>query len=75
MSKAPNKGMMSAGRPSSRLDRQKEATLASLADKGEVRRVNIVISKELHDKLRMHCIREDTNMKELLTEYIKSLPD
>lgn len=74
MSKGSNKGLMSAGRPSSR-DNRKEATLASLADGVQTKRINFDLPKELHDKLRMHCIREEKTIKELLTEYVDSLPD
>lgn len=67
---------LSAGRPSSRTDKAKAATLASLADDaGGMKRVNFELSAEQHAKLKIHAAKIGKSIKELLTEYVAGLPD
>lgn len=67
---------LSAGRPSSRTDKAKAATLASLADDaGGMKRVNFELSAEQHAKLKIHAAKVGKSIKELLTEYVAGLPD
>lgn len=74
MSKATTK--IHAGRPSARADKTKAATLASLADDaGSMKRVNFELSAEQHAKLKIHSAKVGKSIKELLTEYVDSLPD
>jgi len=70
MSKAT---ILSAGRPSARDDKAK--TLASLADDvGGMKRVNFELSADQHTKLKIHAARQGKTIKDLLTEYVESLP-
>lgn len=62
-----------AGRPSARSATTK--TLASLSDDTAMTRVNFQLSADLHKKLKMHATQHDTTIKDLLTEYVRSLPD
>lgn len=62
-----------AGRPSARSANTK--TLASLSDGTTMARVNFQLSADLHKKLKMHAARNDTTIKELLTDYIRGLPN
>jgi hypothetical protein len=65
--------ILSAGRPSARVDRAK--TLASLADAGvDMKRVNFELSAEQHTKLKIYAARQGKTIKELLTAYVDSLP-
>ncbi len=74
MSKAAT--TLSAGRPSARTDKSKAATLASLADDaGGMKRVNFELSADQHTKLKIYATRQGKTIKELLTEYVASLPD
>lgn len=67
---------LSAGRPSARTDKAKAATLASLADDaGNMKRVNFELSAEQHTKLKIHAAKVGKSIKEVLTEYVNSLPD
>jgi len=63
----------SAGRPSAR--RNKAATLASLADDGGTKRVNFELSVDQHTKLKIYAAKQGKTIKELLTEYVASLPE
>lgn len=66
--------ILSAGRPSARADKVK--TLASLADDaGGMKRVNFELSAEQHTKLKIYAARQGKTIKELLTEYVESLPN
>ena len=73
MSKAAT--TLSAGRPSARTDKSKAATLASLADDASMKRVNFELSADQHTKLKIYATRQGKTIKELLTEYVTSLPD
>lgn len=65
--------ILSAGRPSVRADKVK--TLASLADDaGSMKRVNFELPAEQHTKLKIYAARQGKTIKELLTEYVESLP-
>lgn len=66
-------GMLSAGRPSARSD--KAATLASLAEEASLKRVNFQLSADQHMKLKIYAARQGKTIKELLTEYVASLPE
>lgn len=71
MSKSVN--TLSAGRPSARSN--KAATLASLSDETEMKRVNFQISAEQHRKLKVYAAKRGRTIKELLTEYVDALPE
>lgn len=66
-------GALSAGRPSARSD--KAATLASLAAEASLKRVNFQLSADQHMKLKIYAARQGKTIKELLTEYVASLPE
>ncbi len=66
-------GSLSAGRPSVRSD--KAATLASLAEEASIKRVNFQLSADQHMKLKIYAARQGKTIKELLTEYVASLPE
>ncbi|MEN9396662.1 MAG: hypothetical protein RLZ81_1192 [Pseudomonadota bacterium] len=66
-------GALSAGRPSARSD--KAATLASLAEEASLKRVNFQLSADQHMKLKIYAARQGKTIKELLTEYVASLPE
>lgn len=66
-------GALSAGRPSARSD--KAATLASLAEEASLKRVNFQLSADQHIKLKIYAARQGKTIKELLTEYVASLPE
>lgn len=72
MSKSKPSGGLTAGRPSSK---GQEKTLASLADKPTMRRVNFDLPAEMHDKLKINAIRQGKTIKELLTDFVDELPD
>lgn len=70
------KGTLSAGRPSMKAgDKRKAATLASLSDEQPKKRVNFELSADQHAKLKVYAARQGKTVKELLTEYIRSLPN
>ena len=73
MSKAAT--TLSAGCLSARMDKSKVATLASLADDASMKRVNFELSADQHTKLKIYATRQGKTIKELLTEYVASLPD
>jgi hypothetical protein len=62
---------LSAGRPS----RSKGASLSSLADRAPTSRVNFELNRDLHTKLKVHAAKTGKSVREILTEYIASLPD
>ncbi|MGS6585418.1 chromosome partitioning protein ParB (plasmid) [Vibrio alginolyticus] len=62
---------LSAGRPSAG---KSKATLSSLADKGATKRVNFDVTPEDHTKLKIYAAKQGKTVKELLTEYVRSLP-
>lgn len=66
-------GALSAGRPSAKND--KAATLASLAEEASTKRVNFQLSADQHMKLKIYAARQGKTIKELLTEYVASLPE
>lgn len=63
--------MLSAGRPSEK--RERTATLASLADQKETKRVNFDLSVEQHTKLKIFAAKKGVTVKQLLTEFVESL--
>lgn len=68
--------ILSAGRPSARSDKARATTLASLADTAaDVRRVNFDLPVEQHTKLKIYAAKHGKTIKELLTQYVQSLPD
>ena len=73
MSKAAT--TLSAGRPSARTDKSKAATLASLADDASMKRVNFELSADQHTKLKIYATRQGKSIKDVLSEYVASLPD
>ena len=65
--------LLSAGRPSARVNRTK--TLANLSDNfGSMKRVNFELSAELHTRLKIYATKQGKTIKELLTENVESLP-
>ncbi|ERF04082.1 hypothetical protein PA13_1028585, partial [Pseudomonas aeruginosa HB13] len=62
---------LSAGRPSAR---NKAATLASLSDDAGMKRVNFELSADRHAKLKIYAAKQGKSIKELLTDYVDSLP-
>ena len=67
-----NTGALTAGRPSAR---NKAATLASLSDDAEMKRVNFQLPADQHTKLKIYAAKQGKTIKELLTEYVNSLPE
>ena len=67
------KHALTAGRPSSRVS--KAATLASLAEKSTTVRVNFDLPREEHIKLKVHAAKQGKTVKELLTEFVATLPN
>lgn len=63
---------LSAGRPSAR---NKSATLASLSDDAVMKRVNVQVPADQHAKLKIYATRQGKSIKDLLMEYIESLPE
>ncbi|WP_218584390.1 chromosome partitioning protein ParB, partial [Pseudomonas sp. FSL R10-2245] len=61
-----------AGRPSAR---NKAATLASLSDDVEIKRVNFQLPADQHTKLKIYAAKQGKTIKELLTEYVAALPE
>ncbi|MFD4838281.1 plasmid partition protein ParG [Achromobacter sp. NPDC058515] len=53
----------------------KTATLASLADTPETKRVNFDLTAEQHAKLKMYVARHGTTIKELFAAYVDGLQD
>lgn len=75
MNKGVNEQMikktLTTGRPSA--SRSRADTLASLADDKPIKRVTFELSADLHLKLKLYAAREEKSIKDILTEYIKSL--
>ena len=66
--------LLSAGRPSARVNRTK--TLANLSDNfGSMKRVNFELSAELHTRLKIYATKQGKTIKELLTEYVAGLSE
>jgi len=65
---------LSAGRPSARTDKAKAVTLASLAN-GTAKRINFDLSIDQYTKLKVHVAKRGKTIKELLTDYVVSLPE
>ncbi len=70
MSKATS--ALTAGRPSAR---NRAATLASLSDDAEMKRVNFQLPADQHTKLKIYAAKQGKTIKELLTEYVAGLPE
>ena len=65
---------LSAGRPSARTN--KAATLASLSDDaGGMKRVNFELPAEQHAKLKIYATKQGKSIKDVLSEYVASMPD
>lgn len=65
---------LQAGRPSSR--RNQDVSLASISNNvGETKRVNFDLSAALHQKLRRYAVEQNKSIKDILTEFIESLPN
>ena len=64
--------MLKAGRPSARSVKAK--TLANLANDSGTKRVNFELSIEQHTKLKIYAAKQGKTIKEVLTEYVESLP-
>ena len=62
-----------AGRPSARSN--KAVTIASLADEASTKRVNFELPAAQHTKLKIYAAKQGKTIKELLTEYVASLPE
>ncbi len=69
MSKSSN--TLSAGRPSTRSN--KAATLASLSDEVEMKRVNFQLPADQHTKLKIYAAQQGKTIKELMSEHVESL--
>ena len=67
-----SKSVLSAGRPSAR---NKSATLASLADSGTLKRVNFQLPADKHTKLKIYAAKQGKSIKDIMTEYVDSLPE
>ncbi|OXB25644.1 hypothetical protein SF301_4867 [Shigella flexneri 2a str. 301] len=40
-----------------------------------MKRVNFELSADLHSKLKIHAAKQGMSIKELLTDYVASLPE
>ncbi|WP_083651624.1 plasmid partition protein ParG [Vreelandella massiliensis] len=70
------KSVLSAGRPSAKAaDKRKEATLASLSDKPAKKRVNIDLTYEEHQRLKIYAAQNGMTIKDILREQIDKLID
>ncbi|MBE0401356.1 MULTISPECIES: plasmid partition protein ParG [Halomonadaceae] len=69
------KSVLSAGRPSAKADKRKEATLASLADRPAKKRVNIDLTYEEHQRLKIYAAQNGMTIKDILREQIDKLID
>lgn len=61
-----------AGRPSRN---NKNITLSDLSDKPSMVRVNFDLSVEEHKKLKIYAAKQGISIKELLSQYVLSLPN
>lgn len=66
-------GTLTAGRPSA--SKSRAATLASLADDANMKRVNFELAADQHTKLKIYATKQGKTIKDLLTEYIAQLPE
>ena len=55
--------------------RNKAATLASLSDGAEMKRVNFQLPADQHTKLKIYAAKQGKTIKELLTEYVAAIPE
>ena len=62
---------LSAGRPRRN---NKNMTLSDLSDKPSMVRVNFDLSVEEHKKLKIYAAKQGITIKELLSQYVLSLP-
>lgn len=68
--------ILSVGRPSARTGKAKAATLANLVDAaGGIKRVNFELDAARHAKLKVYAVKSGRSIRDLLTDYIDSLPD
>jgi hypothetical protein len=63
--------ILKAGRPSAGRSR----AVSDLADKPALKRVNFDLSAAAHAKLKIYAARQGKSLKEVLTEFVASLPD
>lgn len=63
-------GSLSAGRPSAGT---KEKSLASMADKTSMKRVNFEISEEEHTRLKLYAIQQRKTIREVMTDQVRKL--
>ncbi|EFL5392021.1 MULTISPECIES: plasmid partition protein ParG [Pseudomonadota] len=73
MTTKPTLGL-AAGRPSAS-QKNKAATLASLADSKAIKRVNFNLTEDEHLKLKVAAAKQGKSITQLLTDYVRSLPD
>ncbi|ECT4107458.1 chromosome partitioning protein ParB [Salmonella enterica subsp. enterica serovar Muenster] len=73
MTTKPTLGL-AAGRPSAS-QKSKAATLASLADSKAIKRVNFNLTEDEHLKLKVAAAKQGKSITQLLTDYVRSLPD
>lgn len=65
--------VLSAGRPSAK--NKRAITLADITEATEYKRVNFDLAAEDHARLKVYAAKQNLTIRELLTEYVKSLPD
>ena len=63
------KPMLSAGRPSAR------KAAISMADKEPLVRINVELPAAARAKLKMHALKNDRTISDLIRAYIDKLPD
>lgn len=54
---------------------EKSAQAESLPREGATARINVHVTADEHQKLKMHAARQKTSIKELIRAYIASLPE
>ena len=65
---------LAAGRPSAR--RKQEVRLEDVfKDPVKMKRVNFDLSEDSHKKLKKYAIDQQKSVREVLTEYVESLPE
>lgn len=70
--KNTTKSALSAGRPS---DGKDKLTLASLVRDEKQKRVNFDLSPEQHTKLKVYAAKHNKTVREVLSDYVASLPE
>lgn len=65
--------ILKSGRPSAR--KSSITTLADVVGTSEYKRVNFDLASDDHAKLKVYAAQHNLTIKELLTEFVKSLPD